>query len=245
MVGHHGGAVIDALDHGARQDRQQQRLVALLGEPDLRHHRALAITQKLVLERGADARAQQRRRERLRQIIDCARLDAANDRVHLVERRNHDHRDFGGVADRASACSGPRSRSFPASSRRAGSGRRQRSATSASASMPDAALVDRMAVAGKLPRQQIAVRGIVVDHEDLAGDRLLRSRGLRAAQRVEHARGVGEGRLAAIVACRRPKMRPARRCAPACRRRRRAAFRDPGSSESWPPSRASSTIISP
>ena len=57
---------------------------------------AFAVAQKLVLEARSDARAQQRRLERLGQIVDRAGLDAAHDAVDVVQRRDHDHRDFGG-----------------------------------------------------------------------------------------------------------------------------------------------------
>ena len=80
MVGDHRLAVIDAIDDRARQDRQQQRLGALLLEAQFHHHRVLAVAQELVLERSVNARAQQRRVERLGQIIDRAGLDAAHDR---------------------------------------------------------------------------------------------------------------------------------------------------------------------
>ena len=51
------------------------------------------VAQPLFLEARADAGAQQRRVERLRQVILGAELDAADDAFDLVDRRNHDDGD--------------------------------------------------------------------------------------------------------------------------------------------------------
>ena len=52
------------------------------------------VAQRFLLEARSDPRAQQRRIERLRQVILGAELDAAHHALHLADRRDHDHRQM-------------------------------------------------------------------------------------------------------------------------------------------------------
>ena len=69
---------------------QAARRLQLLLQP--RQMRLDLVAQPLLLERGAEPSLEQHRVERLEQIVDRAELDAAHHAVHLVERRDHDHR---------------------------------------------------------------------------------------------------------------------------------------------------------
>ena len=70
-----------------------QQLVGARTLPlDLGQVLGLPVVQALALERGADARPEQHRVERLRQIVLGAELDAADHAVQLRDRRDHDHR---------------------------------------------------------------------------------------------------------------------------------------------------------
>ena len=58
---------------------------------------ALEVVQPLLRQARVDPRAQDHRIERLREVVVGAGLDAANDAVDLVDRRDHDHRDVLGA----------------------------------------------------------------------------------------------------------------------------------------------------
>ena len=55
--------------------------------------RTLAVAQAFLLERGVDPRLQESRIERFRKIVLRAELDAPDDRLQLLARRDHDHRN--------------------------------------------------------------------------------------------------------------------------------------------------------
>ena len=96
-VGNHHLAAAHAIDNALRQDVQKQRLGPALFLFELNDEFLLPVTQPFFLQRGADARLQQRRVERLAQIVFGAGLDAAHDAVDLVERGNDDHRNIFGL----------------------------------------------------------------------------------------------------------------------------------------------------
>jgi hypothetical protein len=68
-------------------------LQALVIALQLLEERALAIAAAFLLEGDADARLEQRRIERLGEVILGTRFDAAHHRLHFIERRDHDHRE--------------------------------------------------------------------------------------------------------------------------------------------------------
>ena len=60
VVGNHRFAGIDAVDNGARQDRQQQILRSRFFAAELFDHQLFAVAKDLVLHARSDARPQQR-----------------------------------------------------------------------------------------------------------------------------------------------------------------------------------------
>ncbi len=74
-----------------------QQVLRDLLRRELADQLALLVAQALLLEARADARVQQHRVDRLRQVVLGAHLDAVDDAVELVERRRHDHRDLAEV----------------------------------------------------------------------------------------------------------------------------------------------------
>ncbi len=113
-VGDGGLALAHARDDALRQDVEEKRLGARLLPLQIGDELLLAVAQPFLFQRGADARAQQDRIERLGQIVLGAGLDAAHHAVELVERRNHDDRNVAGMRRRLEPAQAPRSRSFPA-----------------------------------------------------------------------------------------------------------------------------------
>ena len=97
-VGDGGLAVAHARHDALRQNVEKERLGAVLFPLEIGDELLFAVAQPLALQRGADARAQQDRIERLGQIVFGAGLDAAHHAVDLVERRNDDDGDVAACA---------------------------------------------------------------------------------------------------------------------------------------------------
>jgi hypothetical protein len=79
-------AVSHAVDDALRQDVQQQGFRTLLFPFQVGDEFLLPVAEPFPLQRRADARAQQDRIERLRQIILRAGFDATHRTVEIVER---------------------------------------------------------------------------------------------------------------------------------------------------------------
>ena len=148
---------------------------------------ALALAPALALEAGADPGAQQDRVERLGEIILGTSLDAADNGIDLLQARDHDHRN--GV--QALICLEPLEHLETVEV-----GHHQ-------IEQDQIELLDRedlerpparlgagyaMAVARQAAEQQVAVAGIVVDHQNLAGllgPRIVRPDRLHGPDQIE------------------------------------------------------------
>src|SRR5262249_8701781 len=85
---------LQLLDDLVGQDHVQQLVGAALLPLDLFQVAGLAIAEAFLLQAGSDAGSQQHRVERPRQVVIGTHLDAADDTVHLVQGRDHDHRQM-------------------------------------------------------------------------------------------------------------------------------------------------------
>ena len=175
-VGDHDLAVVQSGDDLPGQDVAQQCLVFLALELDPLQVAALALAPALALQAGADPGAQQDRVERLGQVVLGARLDAADHAVGLLQARDHDHRDGVQALVRLEPLEHLEAVEI---------GHHQieqdqvellerEKLERAPAGLGAGHLV---AVARQAAKQQVAVAGVVVDHQDPAG--LLRPRIVR------------------------------------------------------------------